>query len=584
MKKFYLMMLAMLTAIAANAWTVKFTNPDNWSQVAVWAWDDSGNYTGGVWPGKLMTKQGNVWVYTDDSTTGVPQKIIFNNNDNGQQTNDLNFVNGATYDKNGVLGAVITYIDIYVPYYLYKSETAYIYTWSPNIFGEWPGKEMQKVTKNGIEFWTIKVDDQNIGATPEWKLSGKIGETSNCPAITILPDYVYELDGTSTPLADYKLPDDTSDKITYNLHGTIFGTTEWVDYEMTVTDGVWSYTGNAVAGDFGIAQMTNGSQSAWYSADGKNTITESGVYNCKENGTNFSNQLTGEVTFAFDPEALTLTVTGGQIEQIDYTSWYLNVLGDFNSWGDNGITLNADGVGTNPDLEIGNGGFKLKIWNGTADMWLSTGSALLAGKAYSITGNADANMTIDGAKAGYTYNVTYDAVNQTMQVDWAGEPLEVFVIGELKEKYQAGDEIRFGTNYPDEATIYFTFGSDIEIPDFGLIDVPEDQPAAAPRKLPTATDYNTTGINIYNPDQPIVFQDEALALNYVAYSKAMGASAGQRLVIGANGETTGIENVAVDSNDAPVEFFNLQGVRVANPSNGVFIRRQGNTASKVYVK
>ena len=39
-----------------------------------------------------------------------------------------------------------------------------------------------------------------------------------------------------------------------------------------------------------------------------------------------------------------------------------------------------------------------------------------------------------------------------------------------------------------------------------------------------------------------------------------------------------------DNSQAPVEFFNLQGVRVLEPSNGIFIRRQGNSVSKVYVK
>lgn len=46
---------------------------------------------------------------------------------------------------------------------------------------------------------------------------------------------------------------------------------------------------------------------------------------------------------------------------------------------------------------------------------------------------------------------------------------------------------------------------------------------------------------------------------------------------------TGIEDITVDEN-APVEYFNLQGVRVANPENGLYIRRQGGKATKVYVK
>lgn len=42
----------------------------------------------------------------------------------------------------------------------------------------------------------------------------------------------------------------------------------------------------------------------------------------------------------------------------------------------------------------------------------------------------------------------------------------------------------------------------------------------------------------------------------------------------------GVENVAADSN-AAAEYFNLQGIRVAEPANGIFIRRQGFKATKV---
>lgn len=47
--------------------------------------------------------------------------------------------------------------------------------------------------------------------------------------------------------------------------------------------------------------------------------------------------------------------------------------------------------------------------------------------------------------------------------------------------------------------------------------------------------------------------------------------------------SSAVENIAVDAN-APKEYFNLQGVRVANPENGLFIVRQGKKISKVLVK
>lgn len=51
-----------------------------------------------------------------------------------------------------------------------------------------------------------------------------------------------------------------------------------------------------------------------------------------------------------------------------------------------------------------------------------------------------------------------------------------------------------------------------------------------------------------------------------------------------DGQTTGIEAVDADSADAAVEYFNLQGVRVAAPAEGLYIRRQGNKVEKVLVK
>ncbi len=43
---------------------------------------------------------------------------------------------------------------------------------------------------------------------------------------------------------------------------------------------------------------------------------------------------------------------------------------------------------------------------------------------------------------------------------------------------------------------------------------------------------------------------------------------------------TGVEETLVDEN-APVEYYNLQGMKVANPENGLFIKKQGNKATKV---
>ena len=49
------------------------------------------------------------------------------------------------------------------------------------------------------------------------------------------------------------------------------------------------------------------------------------------------------------------------------------------------------------------------------------------------------------------------------------------------------------------------------------------------------------------------------------------------------GDASSVAEIAVDEN-APVEYYNLQGVRVANPANGLYIVKQGNKVSKQIIK
>ena len=86
-----------------------FLAPAEWSDIHVWAWNDTDNFTGGTWPGVACTKTGAkkngldvwMWKYDGDLTT-APTKIIFNNNGNGaNQTETFAFVNGAVYNRSG---------------------------------------------------------------------------------------------------------------------------------------------------------------------------------------------------------------------------------------------------------------------------------------------------------------------------------------------------------------------------------------------------------------------------------------------------------------------------------------------------
>lgn len=48
--------------------------------------------------------------------------------------------------------------------------------------------------------------------------------------------------------------------------------------------------------------------------------------------------------------------------------------------------------------------------------------------------------------------------------------------------------------------------------------------------------------------------------------------------------TTGIEAIETDAIDADAEYYNLQGVKIVNPTSGIYIRRQGTKIDKVIIK
>lgn len=98
-----------------------FEKPKDWSSdIKCWAWNATGNFTGGTWPGVACTKVGVTdsgnevwkWTWNGSFTTGsaegqVPTGIIFNA-PGPKQINDLKFQNGAYYNPTGVNLGVVT--------------------------------------------------------------------------------------------------------------------------------------------------------------------------------------------------------------------------------------------------------------------------------------------------------------------------------------------------------------------------------------------------------------------------------------------------------------------------------------------
>lgn len=72
-----------------------------------------------------------------------------------------------------------------------------------------------------------------------------------------------------------------------------------------------------------------------------------------------------------------------------------------------------------------------------------------------------------------------------------------------------------------------------------------------------------------------------VAFHYTSETTCAGTWELNSILVSGEKNTNSVDAIQIEENDAPVEYYNLQGVRVANPENGLYIKRQGDKVSKV---
>lgn len=143
--------------------TVQFKAPSSWSTVALYVWDEAGAKPLGEWPGKTISKSGDYYTYTITETDARPINLIFNDNNNGHQTNNLSASADACWDgSNGGSSAKFTpttcgggptppasTIQIGIKKSGdYASKTPYIHYWDNGEESAWPGVQMKSLDAN----------------------------------------------------------------------------------------------------------------------------------------------------------------------------------------------------------------------------------------------------------------------------------------------------------------------------------------------------------------------------------------------------------------------------------------------------
>ena len=106
----------------------------------------------------------------------------------------------------------------------------------------------------------------------------------------------------------------------------------------------------------------------------------------------------------------------------------------------------------------------------------------------------------------------------------------------------------------------------------------------------TTTDYRSTGDTTETESEKteVIYDDQTgLPIQAAKYEKDDDDKDFQPVSLYffsdyVNVNPAGVSAIQPDDSDAPVEYFDLRGVRISAPTDGIFIRRQGTRTEKVY--
>lgn len=375
-------------------------------------------------------------------------------------------------------------------------------------------------------------------------------------------NYTFGFNPTTNKLRMVKFEGTIAENVTYQLRGTIGGG-EWTDYDLTETDGVWSKTFNdAKAGSFGIKKNVNGSQKDWiWGATGSTDINEAGEYKAEvqdgSNGANWASTLTGKVTFSFNPETKVLTVAteGGDDPVIP-----IEPEEGFKIYWDNSVA-NWE----TPHIHYW-GGKTQSTWPGVAmtkvegedNMWVYEVSAGTTGCLFNAGNGNDTKTSNFDATANHYYTQAGD------QGEFGAEPPVV----------PEGEKVLFDNSNSNWAEVYvYIWKKDVNNSQYKAWPGEKasyDSESNLYYYLIPEGGYNmvifNNGDNQQSADLPLSTDEEMV---YTSTTTEEGVTTAVASIESANGEAI---------------YFNLQGQRVAEPAQGLYIRVANGKSTKVIVR
>ena len=594
MKKIYFLTLALICATIANAAgviNIYAKKTDVTSSLNLYAWTSNGELLGN-WSGKAFTETVNVngtdfWKMSVDTGSNTSWNLIFNNS-NGQ-TVDMKGPSSDTYyevTKGGSKGLVATAITDLNPnatgIYLYGNE---INAWSLDASYEFQKTDTENVyTLENVTicgFFKIGNKDWstiNIGADGENKIINineattliNSGESKNLYTDgTYFVTVILDMTG-SAPVVTFSGSKTNSGVY---LKGEMTGWGDNNDYQFTsLGAGIYELSKMIPASEGQFKITANGN---WYGLPGDSepmTIN----YGTTTLGDG-KNMILPTNTVA---EKFTLTIGEDSSVSLEITECTTDIEGIFlrgnvNNWEVDEawkFTETSENVYELKDVKL-QGYFKIAdaIWK-DVNVGSSDGTKLKIGQAnYAVNGGDSKNFSLDG-----TYqcsSIKLDMTGNTPVVTITGEATTsgIFVSSDVNQ-WCSGDNTA-EWELADNGAGYYTIEKNLQDSDFNIV---INNKIYGIEGTETVTiDYDESYILVENA-QKIALQEETAA---GAFEVTISDS-GEVLLIVSEGEYSGVADITINENKS-VEYFTVQGVKVENPNNGIFIKRQGNKVSKV---
>lgn len=389
--------------------------------------------------------------------------------------------------------------------------------------------------------------------------------------IPALKDGVETTLNGATLTLDYRNPAKPTLTINPDLYLTGGDITNWsntnADYRFSLENGNYVLRASDISGEFKIAE---GFTPDWRQQYGGPTAMSNGqTYTLSETGGNMTlGSQSGITELTFDKSTKQLTI-GSVAGSVQGKEFYL--AGSINGWAsdnnDYKFTEN-NGIYT---LNIGRLTGEFKIVTKDWAYQFGTSSIINYGQPYSLVFATNGNNMMLEEAVGQNVTIVFDSRNMTVEVTGIDT---LYLVGAFND--WAVSEIYA---FSHENGVYTLTTGDFS-GEFKIVN------------RDWTTQLGSNSPNPFDLDHHYALKEADPKGDNITFNGLPSRAASRvRLTLIADGTpdpddnpTTGIESIAPDQSQQPVEYYNLQGIRVDRPANGIYVRRQGDRVEKVYVK